>query len=97
MTGVQTCALPICVSGPIILSASSYIASAARKSNLKMVIDLKPVLSFEKLDERVLRDFDEEKNKSFKNALDRLLPKKLIPVIVELSGINSEDGKKDLD
>ena len=55
-----------------------------------MVIDLKPVLSFEKLDERVLRDFDEEKNKSFKNALDKLLPKKLIPVIVELSGINSE-------
>lgn len=78
------------VSGPIILSASSYISAAVRKSNLKMVIDLKPVLSFEKLDERVLRDFDEEKNKSFKNALDRLLPKKLIPVIVELSGINPE-------
>ena len=78
------------VSGPIILSASSYISAAARKSNLKMVIDLKPVLSFEKLDERVLRDFDEEKNKSFKNALDRLLPKKLIPVIVELSGINPD-------
>lgn len=78
------------VSGPVILSASSFITSIVHKKNLKMVIDLKPALSVEKLDERVLRDFDGEKNKSFKNALDKLLPKRLISVIVEQSGINPD-------
>ena len=51
------------------------------------MIDLKPALSEEQLDERVLRDFSEEKNKTFRNSLDKLLPKKLIPVIVRLSDI----------
>lgn len=79
------------VSGPVILSASSFVAGKLKGRNLKLVIDLKPALSFEQLDERILRDFDEEKNKAFKNSLDKLLPKKLIPVVVMLSGI---DGNK---
>lgn len=54
------------------------------------MIDLKPALSEEQLDERVLRDFSEEKNKTFRNSLDKLLPKKLIPVIVRLSDINKD-------
>lgn len=80
------------VSGPVILSASSFVAGKLKGRNLKLVIDLKPALSFEQLDERILRDFDEEKNKAFKNSLDKLLPKKLIPVVVMLSGI--EGNKK---
>lgn len=79
------------VSGPVILSASSFVAGKLKDKNLKLVIDLKPALSFEQLDERILRDFDEEKNKSFKNSLDKLLPKKLIPIVVMLSEI---DGNK---
>ncbi|MGN0318879.1 MAG: NAD(P)/FAD-dependent oxidoreductase [Lachnospira sp.] len=75
------------VSGPVILSASSYIAGTLRNRELKLVVDLKPALSEEQLDERVLRDFKLELNKAFKNSLDKLLPKKLIPVIISLSGI----------
>lgn len=77
------------VSGPVILSASSFVASRLKETELKLTIDLKPALTFEQLDERILRDFDEQKNKAFKNSLDMLLPKKLIPVIVMLSGIDS--------
>ena len=58
--------------------------------NVKLIIDLKPALSEEKLEERILRDFSKEKNKDFKNSLDDLLPKKLIPVIVELMNINKK-------
>ena len=79
------------VSGPLILSASSFAARKIKEHPLKLVIDLKPALSQEQLDERILRDFDEEKNKAFKNSLDKLLPKKMIPVIVRLSDI---DGNK---
>ena len=79
------------VSGPLILSASSFAARRIKEHPLKLVIDLKPALSHEQLDERILRDFDEEKNKAFKNSLDKLLPKKMIPVIVRLSDI---DGNK---
>ena len=79
------------VSGPLILSASSFAARRIKEHPLKLVIDLKPALSQEQLDERILRDFDEEKNKAFKNSLDKLLPKKMIPVIVRLSDI---DGNK---
>jgi hypothetical protein len=78
------------VSGPTVLSASSYAAKIIKNKPLKLTIDLKPALTFEQLDERILRDFDEVKNKSFKNSLDKLLPKKLIPVIIDLSGINPE-------
>ena len=79
------------VSGPLILSASSFAARRIKEHPLQLVIDLKPALSQEQLDERILRDFDEEKNKAFKNSLDKLLPKKMIPVIVRLSDI---DGNK---
>ena len=78
------------VSGPTVLSASSFVAPVIRKHPLKLVIDLKPALDSEKLDERILRDFDAEKNKSFKNSLSKLLPQKMIPVIVELSRINPD-------
>ena len=70
------------VTGPVILSASSYIAKRLRRHELKLVIDLKPALDNEQL------DFEEFRNKQFANSLDKLLPKKMIPVIVELSGID---------
>lgn len=77
------------VSGPLILSASSiYQDEVSKNKNVTLSLDLKPGLSEEQLDKRILRDFDEQKNKLFKNSLDGLLPSKLIPVIVELSGIN---------
>lgn len=75
------------VSGPVILSASSYIADKLADYSLSLHIDLKPALSEEQLDARILRDFDETKNKRYKNALEHLLPQKLIPVIIKLSGI----------
>lgn len=79
------------VSGPVILSASSVIVPYLEKSNeLVLSIDLKPALSKEQLDVRILRDFEEFTNKQFKNALDNLLPRKMIGVIIQLSGINPE-------
>lgn len=78
------------VSGPLMLSASSYIGKQLEKGCLKLVIDLKPALSFEQLDQRVLRDFEENKNKQFKNAVTKLFPAKLLPVMLELSGIDPE-------
>ena len=79
------------VSGPIILSASSYILPYLNKQeSLQISIDLKPALTAEQLDVRILRDFEEFKNKQFKNSLDQLLPNKLIDVIIRLSCIDSE-------
>jgi len=84
------------VSGPVILSGSSHLLryknvdEKLKSGKIILKIDLKPALSFEQLDARVLRDFDEFKNKQFKNALDKLLPKKMIDVIIEMSKINSE-------
>lgn len=78
------------VSGPLMLSASSYIGKELQKHELKLVIDLKPALSFEQLDQRVLREFEGNKNKQFKNAVTKLFPGKLIPVMLELSGIDVE-------
>ena len=80
------------VSGPLILSASSYVAEEVLKGNDLPVIqvDLKPALSEEQLDARLLSDFDEAKNKAFKNALDKLLPQRMIDVIVSLSGIDPD-------
>lgn len=75
------------VSGPLILSASSYIGKRLRERPLKLVIDLKPALSFEQMDARILRDFEENKNRQFKNSLGKLFPSKLIPVMISLSGI----------
>ena len=77
------------VSGPLILSASSYICRQLDgKKGFVLHIDLKAALSEEQLDARILRDFEEQKNKDFRNALGKLLPSKLIPVMVELSGID---------
>lgn len=76
------------VSGPTVLSASSYVAKKIKEHPLKLVIDLKPGLDMEQLDVRVLRDFDEFTNKNFNNALDKLLPKSLIPVVIRRSGID---------
>ena len=84
------------VSGPTVLSASSYAAKIIKNRPLKLVIDLKPALDEQQLDERILRDFEEFKNKSFKNSLDKLLPKKLIPVIVELSKIEPDKKIHDI-
>lgn len=74
------------VSGPVILSASSHMKDI-KKGKYQLYIDLKPALDEEKLDKRIQRDFLENSNKNFINALDALLPKKLVPVIVKLSGI----------
>ena len=80
------------VSGPLILSASSYVAEELRKvKDLPILqIDLKPALTEEQLDARLLADFEEAKNKSFKNSLNQLLPQRMIEVIVALSGIDAE-------
>lgn len=74
------------ISGPIVLSASSHLA----KNQFPCVasIDLKPALDEDKLDKRLLRDFEENINKDFLNALDKILPKKIIPYIIERSGID---------
>ena len=74
------------VSGPLVLSASSHIRYMEKKEYVGF-IDLKPALTIEQLDNRVLRDFSEEHNKDFANSLSKLLPKSLIPVIIKLSGI----------
>ncbi len=78
------------VSGPVLLSASSYAAKRLKKKNLTLTIDLKPALSAEQLDTRILRDFEVAKNKQFKNALNHLFPSRLIPVMIERSGISPE-------
>lgn len=77
------------VSGPVALSLSSLI-NREELSELKMKIDLKPALSYEKLDKRMLGDFEKFKNKQFKNSLDEMLPKSMIPYIIKLSGILPE-------
>lgn len=78
------------VSGPLILSASSYYTGRKNKENTFLYLDLKPALSEEQLDKRLLRDFEENKNKQFKNSLGALFPVKLIPVMIRLSGIGAE-------
>lgn len=75
------------LSGPIILNLSKVISEGKTK-NIKILIDFKPALDYPALDKRIQRDFEKQKNKQYKNSLDKLLPKKLIPVIIELSGIN---------
>lgn len=77
------------VTGPIILSASSHLVRQ-ELNNPRIEIDLKPALTDEKLDERILRDFETEKNKEFRNALDQLLSQKMIPVILEILQINKK-------
>ncbi len=83
------------VSGPTILSSSAHLVrykkinEKLKKQDIFLTIDLKPALSEEKLDERIVRDFQEIKNKQFKNSFDQLLPKKMIPVVIEKSGIDA--------
>ncbi|MBE6700983.1 MAG: NAD(P)/FAD-dependent oxidoreductase [Ruminococcaceae bacterium] len=77
------------VSGPVILSASSHLRNLSeQKEKYVLVIDLKPALDSEKLDKRILSDFSLNINRDFSNSLSDLLPSKLIPVIIELSGIS---------
>lgn len=84
------------VSGPTILSSSAHllrykdVENLLKRKAIKLIIDLKPALDEETLDLRVRRDFEEFKNKDFKNSLEKLLPQKMIPVIIELSKINPD-------
>ena len=78
------------VSGPLLISASAYVGRRLKNGPLKLEIDLKPALDIEALDKRVIRDFEENHNKQFKNAIGKLFPAKLIPVMIELSGIDPE-------
>ena len=83
------------VSGPIILSSSAHlvryknIEEKYKNKKIRLVIDFKPALSEQKLEARILRDFEELKNKQYKNSLDKLLPQKLIPVIIRKSKIEA--------
>lgn len=77
------------VSGPLVLSASSHIPQV-ESGRYIFYIDLKPALDEKKLDERILRDFKEIPNRIFANSLSKLLPSKMIPTVVELSGIDGE-------
>ena len=78
------------VTGPLILSASSHYVKKYYGRELPLYIDLKPALTAEQLDKRVLRDFEENINKQFKNAVNGLFPGKLVPVMVHLSGIDPD-------
>ena len=78
------------VSGPLMLSASAAVNDAIMKEELHLFIDLKPALTKEQLDKRILREFDDNKNRKFKNAISSLFPGKLTPVMIQLSGIDGE-------
>lgn len=78
------------VSGPIVISASSYLTQKLKSQELTMYIDLKPALSTEQLDRRIQKDFEANLNKNFKNAVAGLFPAKLTPVMIMLSGIPAE-------
>ncbi|MBQ8518537.1 MAG: NAD(P)/FAD-dependent oxidoreductase [Agathobacter sp.] len=81
------------VSGPMILSASASIKPAYFKDfahELTLKIDLKPALDRDQLDKRILKDFEEAKNKQYKNSIQKLLPSKMIPIIITLSGIDPD-------
>ncbi len=83
------------VSGPMILSASAHLRDFEKKK-YTLTIDLKPALDEATLDKRILRDFEENINRDFIHALDALLPQKMIPVIVELSGIDPRKKVRDI-
>ena len=84
------------ISGPTILSGSAHLVrykeidNLMKEQKIKLQIELKPALTEEQLDERILRDFKEFKNKQFKHALDKLLPQKMIPIVIEKTKINEE-------
>lgn len=78
------------VSGPTVLSASSYVADIIKNRELKLIIDLKPAMDVTQLDARILRDFEKNINRSFSNSLDELFPKSLIPVMIHRTGIDPD-------
>ena len=78
------------VSGPIVMDMSKNIGALLKNGPVKLILDLKPALDFEKLDKRIQRDFQEFKGRMFKNSLKGLLPLSMIPVIIKLSGIEPE-------
>lgn len=78
------------ISGPLVLSASSYYGKCKDKTAVTAAVDLKPALTMEQLDRRILRDFEENRNKQFKNVIGSLYPSRLIPVMILLSGIDGE-------
>ena len=78
------------ISGPLVLSASSYYDRCKDKADVTITVDLKPALTMEQLDKRLLRDFEDNPNKQFKNVIGGLYPAKLTPVMIELSGIDGE-------
>lgn len=78
------------VSGPLLLSASAFAADRIKENSLRLIIDLKPALTQEQLDNRLIREFDMYKNKQFKNSISGLFPSKLIPVMLRLSKINPD-------
>lgn len=81
------------VTGPLILSGSRFV----KKNNIyKLIIDLKPAMDISELDKRIQKDFQKYINKSFKNSLDDLLPKKLIPIILSLSKIDEDKKVHDI-
>jgi len=84
------------ISGPLILSASSYYTKKYYGKEVELYLDLKPALSKEQLDKRILRDFEEKQNKQFKNAIDGLLPSKMIPVIIQLTQIPQDKYVHDI-
>ena len=76
------------ISGPLVLSASSYLKEDDYRRGIKAVIDLKPALTIVDLDARILRDFDKNKNKNFENSLGKLLPSKMITAVIKKTGID---------
>lgn len=76
------------ISGPIVLDLSRIVGELLERGEVKLILDLKSALDFQKLDKRIQSDFLKYSQKLFKNALSDLLPQKLIPIIIELSGIN---------
>lgn len=77
------------ISGPLVLSASAHMNEIGKKEYY-CVLDLKPALNIQQLDSRILRDFSKEPNKMFRNSLNELLPNKMIPTVISLSGIDPE-------
>lgn len=78
------------VSGPIVMDLSKNIGTLLKRGPVKLILDLKPALDFKKLDKRIQRDLEKFKGRMFKNSLKELLPLSMIPVIIRLSGIESE-------
>ena len=84
------------ISGPLVLTASARLGKDLKNGSLQAWIDLKPALEREKLDARLLRDFTEASNRQFRNILGGLLPSSMIPVIIELSGIDPDKRVHDI-